>query len=55
MIRSEILNIYVFKSFESFLKKYFINENKMKMINVDEKIIKIDVCHAIVKDLRNKK
>ena len=40
MIRNEILNIYVLKSFESFSNKYFINDDKMKMINVNEKIIK---------------
>ena len=40
MIRSEILNIYVFKSLESFSNKYLINDDKIKMINVNEKIIK---------------
>ena len=40
MIWNEILNIYVFKSLESFLNKYLINDDKMKMINVNEKIIK---------------
>ena len=40
MIRNEILNIYMFKSFESFSNKYFINDNKMKIINMNEKIIK---------------
>ena len=40
MTQNEILNIYIFKSFENFSNKYFINENKMKMINVNEKIIK---------------
>ena len=40
MIRNEILNIYVFKFFENSFNKYFINDNKMKLINVNEKIIK---------------
>ena len=40
MIRNEILNIYVFKSLENSSNKYFINDDKMKMINVNEKIIK---------------
>ena len=40
MIRNEILNIYVLKSLESFSKKYLISDDKMKMINVNEKIIK---------------
>ena len=40
MIRNKILNIYVLKSLENFSNKYLINENKMKIINVNKKIIK---------------
>ena len=40
MIRSEILNIYVLKSLESSSNKYLISDDTMKMINVNEKIIK---------------
>ena len=40
MIRNEILNIYILKSLESFSNKYFINDDKIKIINVNEKIIK---------------
>ena len=40
MIRNKILNIYVFKFFENSFNKYFINDDRMKLINVDEKVIK---------------
>ena len=40
IVRNEILNIYVFKSLENFSNKYFINDEKIKMINISEKIIK---------------
>ena len=40
IVRNEILNIYVFKSLENFSNKYFINDDKIKMININEKIIK---------------
>ena len=40
MIWNEILNIYVFKSLEKISNKYFINDDKIKMINVNEKNIK---------------
>ena len=40
MIRNEILNIYIFKFFKNSFNKYFINDDKMKLININEKIIK---------------
>ena len=55
MIRNEILNIYVLKSLESFSNKYLINDDKMKMINVNEKISKINACREIARDLQSKR
>ena len=40
MIRSEILNIYVFKFSENSFNKYFISDDRMKLINVNEKVVK---------------
>ena len=40
IVRNEILNIYVFKSSEKSSNKYLINENRMKLINVKEKMNK---------------
>ena len=40
IVRNEILNIYVFKSFEKSSNKYFINDDRMKLINVNEKMNK---------------
>ena len=52
MIRNEILNIYVFEFFENSLNKYFINDDKMKLINVNEKFLKIDVCLVTKENLQ---
>ena len=40
IIRNEILNIYVFKSFEKSSNKYLISENRMKLINMKEEMNK---------------
>ena len=40
IVRNEILNTYVFKSLENFSIFFFINDNKMKIINTNKKIIK---------------
>ena len=40
VVRVEILNIYMLKSSKSSSNKYLINDDRMKLTNVDENIIK---------------
>ena len=40
IIRSKILNTYVFKSSKSFANRYLINDNKIKLIHINEILFK---------------
>ena len=40
VVRKKILNIYVLKSFESSFNKYLINDDRMKLIYINETILK---------------
>ena len=40
IVRKKILNIYVLKSFESSFNKYLINDDRMKLIYINEIISK---------------
>ena len=55
IIRNEILNIYVFKFSKNLSNKYFINDNRIKLIYVKFFFSRINVCFAIANDISKRK